>query len=261
MFHLNQRKAGNKQNNISSKMNRIILLIIGHFNNADEENGMNNYLKSYKAFFESNAGGSFESNEILCLKSTSVENLKDIILREKADFGIIVLIGHGATKDDNQLFKLNKTANIKAGQLNLDIQKQIIIVESCRSLVSNIPTVDLTDKKPLFRDGGMVRNPIDRSTAKELYNKQIENSKPGISICFACSKGEEAHNFYFSNSILQLAFEWYLSSQNHLRILKLNELMFLTNMRVSELAKREKNENQNPEMVGVTDFPFSVSKF
>ena len=242
-------------------MKRRILLIKGHSNSNHEEYIMNEYLNYYKIFFESNSGGAFEPDEIKQFKTPTVPELKDSISIEKSDFVIIVLIGHGATKEDYQLFKISENTVIKAGQLKISAPKQIIIVESCRSLISKVEPIDLSDKIPLFKDGGIIRMPIDRKKAKELYNKQIEESNHGIAICFACSKGEEAQDFNFSKSLLQSAFDWHLNIGNNLKVLKINELMFIVNTKFLELAKKEKALNQNPELIGITDLPFVVSKF
>lgn len=242
-------------------MIRKILLITGYPQNEQDKNTFNLYLNYYYNYFKGNSGGAYDDEEIIIYEQPKLSELKSLTKSLIANYAIIILIGHGAIANDNQAFKINEAEIIKAGQLELDIEKQLIIVESCRNIRNKIFLIDLNDKLPKFRDGGTMRAPINRDQAKELYNNRIVKCNDGVTVCFACSKGESAWNYYFSLSLLQGAFNWHLSSQNHFEALGICTLMEFVKTNVQKLAKQEINEEQNPEIIGTEDFPFSVSKF
>jgi len=238
-------------------MKRKVYIIIGHPHNDKQKDSFNIFSNYYRIFFYDTSGGAYENEEIVILNQPTVEILKNEINRSKEDFGIVVLIGHGATKENNQLFQINENEIIKAGQLDFRFRKQIIILESCRDEITNIQTVDLSDKIPKFRDGGIYRKPISRIKSKELYLEQLKKCENGLVICLACSRNESAENFYYSSSLLQIGKNWHLNRENYSQILKINELMFLTRIQVSNKTQNR----QNPEMLGIKDFPFVISKF
>ncbi|UZO79271.1 hypothetical protein NBT05_09840 [Aquimarina sp. ERC-38] len=238
-------------------MERKVFIITGHPHNDVQTELFKRFSKLYWTFFNDKSGGAYEKEEIIVLNQPTTEDLKSATKNSEKEFGVVVLIGHGATKENNQLFQINENEIIKAGQLDFSFKKQIIILESCRSKISNIETVDLSNKVPTFRDGGTFRNPLSREKSKELYLEQVKNCDNGLVICLACGLNEEASNFIYSSSLLQIGKNWHLSRQNHLQTMKINELMFLTTIEV--LAKT--NNTQNPEMIGIREFPFVISKF
>lgn len=107
-------------------MKKSILIISGFPDNEDQKQSFLYFTSIYKKFFMSNAGGAFNEDEIMTLSQPSTIELKELVLSKKSDFQITILIGHGATQENNQLFKINKNEIIKAGQLYFDIEKQII---------------------------------------------------------------------------------------------------------------------------------------
>lgn len=242
-------------------MIRKVILITGHPQDKEDRNSDNFYLNYYYTYFRSNSGGAYDEDEILVFEQPKVTDLKKLTSNFKADYAVIVLIGHGATTNENQVFQINKNEIIKAGQLELEIDKQLIIVESCRNIHEKIYLIDLSDKLPKFKDGGVYRAPINRNKAKELYNNKIKECSNGITICLACRKDQSAWNYYFSFSLIQGAFNWHLSSQNHFKTLGINTLMKFVITNVEKVAEKEINKKQNPEIIGVEEFPFSVSKF
>ncbi|RXJ52630.1 hypothetical protein [Gelidibacter gilvus] len=238
-------------------MKRKVFIIVGHPHNNEQRDSFEKFSNYYRIFFNDISGGAYENEEIVIFNQPTVEILKSEINSSNEDFGIIILIGHGATKENNQLFQINKIEIIKAGQLDFNFKKQIIILESCRDEITDIQTVDLSDKTPKFRDGGTYTNPISREKSKDLYFEQLNKCEDGLVICLACSRNESASNFYYSSTLLQIGKNWHLNRANHSQILKINELMFLTTIQVSN-----KTQNiQNPEMLGIKEFPFVVSKF
>lgn len=242
-------------------MIRRIVLITGHPQDEEDEKLDKLYRNYYYNYFRGNSGGAYGEEEISIFEQPTVSELKEFTSNFKADYAVVVLIGHGATTDSNQVFQVNENEIIKAGQLELYIDKQLIIVESCRNIYEKVFLIDLNDKPPKFKYGGTVRAPINRDKAKELYNNKIAACNKGLTICLACSKGESAWNYYFSFSLIQAGFNWHLSSQNHFQTLGIRSLMELVKSNVKGVTKKEVNAEQNPEIIGIEDFPFSVSKF
>ena len=242
-------------------MIRRVILVTGHPQDEEDKNADNFYLNYYYHYFRGNSGGAYDEDEILIYEQPKVSELKSLTTDFKADYAVIVLIGHGATTNEKQAFQINEDEIIKAGQLELDIDKQLIIVESCRNIHDKVFLIDLNDKLPKFKYGGTVRAPINRDKAKELYKERILKCNNGLTVCLACSKDESAWNYYFSFSLIQAGFNWHLSSQNHFQTLGIHSLMEFVKTNVQELTKKEVDEEQNPEIIGIEDFPFSVSKF
>lgn len=242
-------------------MIRQIFIIKGYSKSEEELETDRYYAEQYFAFFTSNSGGAYEKEEILYFEDITTTGFNKTIENLELNFSIVVLIGHGATQNDNQLFQLNKEEIIKAGQLEINADKQLFIVESCRIQIENIYTVDLNDKILKFKYGGLVRSRIDRNKARQLYNEQLERCENGLVLCFACSNNESAINYYFSNVLIQTAFNWHLEHSHHFETLNIFKLMnFITN-EVNEIATKETGGSQNPQLIGNLLFPFSVSKF
>lgn len=242
-------------------MNRQVIIIKG-YSKTDEELGMDRYYaERYSTFFNSKAGGAYEPDEIKYYEDVNAKELSEYLSGLDLNFAVLVLIGHGATQNDNQLFQLNETEIIKAGQLVLDIEKQLIIIESCRSDIQSVYTVDLNDKIPKFKYGGIVRAVISRPQARALYDEQLEKCGSGIVVCFACSNDETAKNYYFSLVLIQIAFNWHLEHWHHFETLNISRLLPLVSSEVNEFSIKITGERQNPVMNVSIDFPFSVSKF
>ena len=241
-------------------MNRKILIIKGHSKDDYELNTDNLYITYYFNFFRSIAGGAYEEGEIICLSEPTTDKLKQFILELKADYLILVLLGHGATQNDKQLFELNSNEIIKAGQLILEANKQLIILESCRTDSENIFTVDLTDKLPQFRSGGKVVRPLNRIEARQLYLEQLNNCENGVVVCFACRQNSEAINYYFSLGIIQVAFDWHLKNGRY-KTLSIISLMNYLEHELPKFTEEQINEIQIPELKGNINFPIAVSKY
>lgn len=241
-------------------MIRRVILITGHQQNDEDKSSFKRYLNKYYDYFTGNSGGAYDEDEILIYETPKVSELKSLTANFTVDYAIIVLIGHGATTNENHVFQINKNEIIKSGQLEINIDKQLIIIESCRNIYEELPLVDLNDKLPKFKHGGIHRVPLDREKAKNIYNTEVLKCKNGITICLACGKDESAWNYYFSYSLIQLGFDWHLSSQNHFKTLGIFELMKYVKINVNKLSKKI-NKEQNSEIIGTVDFPFAVSKF
>ncbi len=242
-------------------MTRKVIIVKGYSEDLTELHSDNYYVNSYVSFFKSIAGGAYEIDEIITLLEPSAFNLQETISKLNIEYCIIVFIGHGATQKNYQLFKLNKTEIIQPGQLNFIADRNLIILESCRSEVDSVLAVDLSDKLPKFKYGGTVRAPIDRIKAKELYFQSINNTDHGIVICFACTSNEEAWNYYFSFGLLQKSQDYHLESMFHFQVHSIQTMMKILIMQLPKFVQTKIAETQTPEINGTIEFPFVVSKF
>ena len=240
-------------------MNRKVVIIKG-FSTSDAELDTDRYYaKQYFNFFVSNSGGAYFEEEILYLEDITTKEFHELENLQNFDYLIFVLIGHGATQNNNQLFQLNENEIIKAGQFETNTKKNLFILEICRTKTDNVYTVDLTQKIPKFEQGGILRKPIGREKARQIYNELINRSI--IIICYACSKNEVAINYYFSFWLIQIAFDWHLENKSNIKVLTISELMSSVSKEVRDFTFKNTGISQNPQVVGNTDFPFSISKF
>ncbi len=242
-------------------MNRVALIIAGSGNNKDEDKAIIYHIGNYINFLSSNAGGAWEKEEIEYFNKPTLEQINYETNKVKTTYTLIILIGHGAIQDGKHVFQLNEKEIIKTGQIYTSSKKHLIILESCRSKIENILTIDLEDKIPKFERGGIVRAPITRELSKELFFNSLRNCVENDIVCFACKESETANNFYFTNSLLQTCMNWHLDPGPHLQTLGINELMRHLNLEVNELSLIQIGVPQSPTISGFANFPFCVSKF
>jgi len=243
-------------------MKRHSYIIKGHSKNSKEEQAFITCVNKYFDFLRSIAGGAWETEELSKLETPTSQELKTIIESHNPDYALIIFVGHGATQDNNQLFGINEEEVIKAGQFVLNVPKQMIILESCRGNGSKrFPVIDLSDKPPEFERGGIVRAPISRNKAKELFFKELSRCDKGLVVCFACSPDESAWGFLFTQVLLNFGMAWHLNPDNHLQVLKINSLIEFSVLFVTEAVKVNFGEKQTPQKTGEANFPFCISKF
>lgn len=238
-------------------MYRLGIIIKGFSKSEAELRSDRQYVKNYVTFLTSKAGGAWDLEEdLLVLEDPTIEELEDIVDNLEPHYVLLIMIGHGATQESKQLFQINETTIIQAGQLALDVDKQLVILESCRThLNGKIKTVDLRDRLPQFKYGGLVRRPLTEEEARNMYNSVIDECENGLVICYPCSDNEEAVGYYFSYALLHRSFEWHLL--NHTRYFPITQLMEFVSSDVKKITK----EKQNPTITGTIGFPFAISKF
>jgi hypothetical protein len=242
---------------MEKQLKRRVIIIQGYAENSMQLSYFNDFAKYYYDFFTSDAGGAYEPEEITYLEEYTFAELQVFKqLFVKPDFVVIVFIGHGATQEDYQLFQLKEKEIIKAGQFTLEVDKELIIIESCRTIGKNYHTLNLTNETPMFQQGGVFQLPQIRQTAKKLYFKQVAECNNGRVICFACSKGEKAYAFYFSKYLINCAWEWHL--QNKGKTLSIVSLMNSLIAELPKIVKDKRKEEQNPQILGDIDFPFAI---
>ncbi|WP_289201824.1 hypothetical protein [Parabacteroides goldsteinii] len=176
----------------------------------------------------------------------------------RVDFAVIVYVGHGATQDNYQLFQLSENEIIKPGQFVSISEKVLVILESCRCKINGINAIDLTDKIPNFRDGGIVRRKISREESRHRYIGQIKKCHIGLVVCFACSEDEEALDYIFTTELLEHAMNWYSNRENYNPVLSIVDVMKYISISLSIFKPDIK---QHPVFVGVEQFPFVISRY
>ena len=238
-------------------MDRLTIIIKGYSKTELELNSDREFVKKYLTFLTSNVGGAWDlEEEIIVLEDPTIEILGQIVEDLTPDFVLLIMIGHGATQGDRQLFQINASTIIQAGQLALDVHKQLVILESCRTHTNGkIKTVDLNDRIPQFRNGGLVRSPRTKEDARNLYISVINECPNGLVICYPCNDNELASGYYFSFALLRRSFEWHLL--NHTRYFPITQLMEFVSMDVYKISKGK----QTPVISGNIGFPFAISKF
>lgn len=238
-------------------MDRLAIIIKGFSKNDTELQTDRKYVNLYLNFIQSTAGGAWNiKNEILVLEDPDISDLEGIIDKFFPEFILLIMIGHGATQKSKQLFQINETTVIRAGQLALDVKKQLVILESCRTRInSKIATVDLKDRIPKFKYGGVIRSPITREESRKIYLSQLQNCPDGLVVCYPCDVNEVASNYHFSFALLRRAFEWHLLNYN--KYFPINELMGYVTIDVEKITKKK----QRPTINGNIKFPFAISKF
>ncbi|MES2679412.1 MAG: hypothetical protein V4635_05980 [Bacteroidota bacterium] len=242
-------------------MNRLALIIKGHSRTEEETETDLSYVRTYYQFLNSIAGGAWDESEITFLDEPEIEDYAEIIRAVKPTYGLTILIGHGATLDDHQLFQLNENIVVKPGQFVFDTDKQLIILESCRSNIEDIYWVDLENKLPMYRYGGYVRGHITRQTSKDIFEYVLNQCDPGIVICFACSKNQAAYNYFFSTELVQCAQNLFLDTLYHYCAFGILDMMPYVTKRVNRKARKAYGVEQVPETSGDINFPFAISKF
>lgn len=239
------------------KIDRKVIIIKGYSRNEEEAKRTNNQIGKCRDFFGGIVGGAYNEDEILAIEEQPLtsEKLKDILSDIKVDFAIIIYIGHGAIQDNYQLFQLNEDEIINSGQIELNADKQLIIVESCRVFRENIKIVELSDNMPKYEQGGILQIRTSTEKARNLYDQQIRKCDNGMVICFACSENEKASNFIFINTLLDCANKWHVDPKKHFEVLPITTLM------ADVIKIVSKPEKQHPEILNDKKFPFAVSQY
>lgn len=141
-----------------------ILFIKGYSKTSVELINDRKIIQLYIDFFTSNAGGAFDfDSEIIVLEEPDIDIINNLNELNSIDYLIIVLVGHGASKDGIQIFQLQENTLINPGQIQFSSPKQLHIIESCRNVID----IELDIKRinrlvPKYAYGGTVRTPLTR---------------------------------------------------------------------------------------------------
>ncbi|MDN3687235.1 caspase family protein [Cyclobacterium jeungdonense] len=236
-------------------MFRKILLIKGFSVNDSELINDRKILELYKKYFASNAGGVYESTEIVALEEPSIETIDRFNDENQfLDSLIILLLGHGGNRDGFQIFWIQKELYIFPGQLNFSSKKQLFIVESCRDIIEfDLLVEDLNGLVPKFKDGGKIERPKTSKASKIKYNDEIDRIENGITYLFASSISESAYEYYFVQYLIIVARHYHEYGRR--KIFSIQKIFDESRKVVIQKTKGK----QNPILVGDGKFPFVVS--
>lgn len=219
-------------------MKRKILLI----GNDSGLPGVKVDIETYKSFFKSPFGGSWEDDEIdICLnKSKTLLQVKLAVLQiQQLDYLIIVFSGHGGQLRET-VFEINdKEETISESSLQNLATRQLNIYDCCRCY----PQI-VTESVKL----SSMYKAVTASNTKDKYNKRILQAIPQQVKLYSCSIGEVSHDTknggVYSQNLIKAAknisSEYKLVSISHEEAA--NETRKLNNT-------RGVNEKQNPEAI------------
>ena len=236
-------------------MKKSILIIKGHSKTEIELTNDRKIIQLYIDFFCSNAGGAFDfDNEIFIYEEPKLETLQNLEFLNTSDYLIVLLIGHGANKDGNQVFQMQKELFVQPGQIQFHCKRQLHIIETCRDIIDfELDIKRINRLIPKYKYGGIIKRPLTREESLLKFNQSIQNSDEGILYLFASSIGESASGFLFLQLIIDISI--YIHEYFREEIVGANYIFELTNKQVVELTKG----NQNPTKIGDVDFPFVIT--
>lgn len=237
-------------------MNKSVLIIKGFSKTEEELFTDRKIIQLYIDFFTSNAGGCFDlDTEFFIYEDPELEILQKLEFLNKNDYLIVILVGHGATKDGVQIFQLNEETIIHPGQLQFDCKRQLHIIESCRNIFSSTIEIDrLNHFIPKYKYGGIIKEKtLTREESLQIFNDALRDSSEGVIYLFACSVDEKAIDYFFLRELItrSVHIHEYFSGGAY----GISNIFEHTKEKVMELSKKR----QNPVKVGFGNFPFVIT--
>lgn len=236
-------------------MKKSALIIKGYSKNPTELINDSKIVKLYVDFFSSNAGGAFTPNsEIFILEEPSIEEINELVILNSKDYIVVVLIGHGAVKDDVQVFQLKEDIFINPGQIQFSCTKQLHIIESCRNEIDiELDISKINRLIPKYKYGGFVEAPLTKKQSLEIFDNALQTSKDGTLYLFACDIGESAYNYYFLQYFIDISI--YAHEYDRNKIYSALEIFSEVKTKVVNSTKGK----QNSIYSGTADFPFVIT--
>jgi len=237
------------------KLEKKVLFIKGYSKTATELINDRKIIQLYIDFFTSNAGGAFDfDSEIIILEEPTIETLNTLTELNNIDYLIVVLVGHGASKDGIQIFQLQENVMINPGQIQFSCPKQLHIIESCRGVIDfELDIKRINRLVPKYAYGGTVKAPLSREESAQLFNSAIEKADEGSLYLFACAIDESAHNFFFLQVMVDIAI--YVHEYFRNSIYSAGDIFEQAKSQVNNLTKGA----QTPTRIGINDFPFVIT--
>lgn len=236
-------------------MEKTVLIIKGYSKTEVELINDKKIIQLYIDFFCSNAGGAFDfDNEILIYEEPDIETLNQLEILNTLDYLVVLLIGHGATKDGKQIFQLQENLFVQPGQLQFQCAKQLHIIESCRDVIDfELDIKRINRLIPKYKYGGVVKRQLTREESLLKFNQAIERSNEGTTYLFAASIGESAYGYLFLQLLIDISI--YIHEYFRDEVVNVGYIYDRVKNQVSELTKG----NQNPTREGDVNFPFVIT--
>ncbi|MDG0801441.1 caspase family protein [Pectobacterium polaris] len=148
-------------------------------------------IKNITSFLTSVEGGAWHENDIITLKNSSRESIKEELstIKNVYDFVIVFFTGHGGQNKKTDLLFINgKNEYIKLEDINNLAFRQINIIDCCRSEVKDKELSMLSESSI-----GLESYPDDRfdkPSARLEYARRIMESSHQQVTLYACSENE-----------------------------------------------------------------------
>ncbi|WP_020003295.1 caspase family protein [Brachyspira innocens] len=161
-------------------------------------------IKNFRFFLQSNIGGAWRNDEIVCLcnpNKSKIEKLSNI----ECDYTITMVSSHGGvSKEDGQLYLYINNMMYKDISFKNQSKKQLIIFDCCRSY---IPEEEYFSEK-VIRESTESSEIMISDLYRNKYNDHIKKSDDGIIVLYSCqidqaSDGRNETGSYFINSLIE----------------------------------------------------------
>jgi len=169
-------------------------------------------LENISNYLTSPRGGAWKKNEIYCLENPSWAEAKLFLDQCSADYQFIYFAGHGCSDEHQKRYITFKDQNIEDLQLLTHNQKQLIIIDACRTYyptISGIPPAEdvysyftgESDARSIF-DNCIMRSPAGKIIIHATQNnKKASEERYGRGGAFTLSLLHTAINFKTGNEL------------------------------------------------------------
>lgn len=147
-------------------------------------------INNFYNFLISHKGGSWKKEEIYVLINENAQNILEVINQlPYSDYRILYFSGHGFTQNKNQFICLDEYNDVKINELINKSDRELIIIDSCRSLISPELGGDI-----FFEEiqKSIINSKIQN--ARIIFDDAINKSEKGSIIVNSTSLGEAAHD-------------------------------------------------------------------
>lgn len=211
--------------------------------------GVNNDIKHFTKYLQSDQGGHWHSDEIRVRNGDALLSLAQL-QKVRVDYSVVYFSGHGFVNElgEQMLVIENKAVNVRS--LINHSPRQLIIVDACRTYAgARISGPTIPSSYDSF-DG--------ISAARQLLDHYILNSPPGITIVYATQFGTVAMDHpvggYFTSTLLNAALAVY--TQQRYCPLTIEGLMRDVGIRLQRLGNKQVPEVR--QVTGNLQVPFSL---
>ncbi len=207
------------------------------------------------SFLTSPSGGSWDRSEIQILNDPDKTLLLNSINENKnaIDYQLVLYSGHGLFSKENKetVLLINEDEVISDKDLIAEgIPKQLIIVDSCRTIIDASFNIYLSENVKQFPS--MLTN----EDARKIYDSQIEKCDSGTTIVYSSSIGQVSKDTsiggLFLNSLFEVTDGW-IKAPNQYTILPISSAVVKTTKHLKSIESE-----QVPKIKNSLLFPFAL---
>lgn len=183
-------------------MKRLAILI-SDFGEKEEIKYTKEDIKNFGFFLQSNIGGAWKDDEIVCLYNPDKSKI-DKLSKIEYDYTITMVSSHGGvSKKNGQLYLYIKNMMYKDISFKNQSQKQLMIFDCCRSYIQEKTNFS----KKIIRESSESSKINISNLYRDKYNQHIKNSDDGIIVLYSChiaqASGLDETGSYFINSLME----------------------------------------------------------